>query len=476
MNRPSFSPIVYLGYIGGLILIYMLLLRKGITPALLFAGLPFLVLCGLGLMQKLYSFYFFFILNYFIAGLGRYFPLKIGVIMLAMALLLLLLVLVRGILVRQEWQRCKNLLTAVWSFWAVYCLLELLNPRALLEPWSIAFPNYAFYPLVCALLVPVLFTQYKNFRILLILWAVLTLLAAAKGYWQKNRGFDSTELAWLYSYGQSTHLIRSGIRFFSFFSDAANYGASMGLSLVIFGIAAFYTRKMWVRILFWTAALGGAYGLIISGTRSDLAIPFVGLFVFLLLCRNLKAIFVTAAILAGAFVFFNYTTIGDNNRYIHRMRTAFDYHDASLAVRKNNRKKIFRLMEDKPFGVGLGLAGKKAERFREVNKFDPLTYLATDSWFVMTWVETGLIGLLLYLMVWLALLIRGAQIALFQIKNKELQGTLYGIIGGIAGILVSCYANEVLNYPNGILVYTLAAFLFIAPYYDKELNAYESRS
>ena len=34
----------------------------------------------------------------------------------------------------------------------------------------------------------------------------MTLLAAAKGYWQKNKGFDSTELSWLWAYGARTIL------------------------------------------------------------------------------------------------------------------------------------------------------------------------------------------------------------------------------------------------------------------------------
>lgn len=37
-----------------------------------------------------------------------------------------------------------------------------------------------------------------------------------KGYWQKNKGFDSTELSWLWAYGARTHFIHSGIRYFSF--------------------------------------------------------------------------------------------------------------------------------------------------------------------------------------------------------------------------------------------------------------------
>ena len=56
----------------------------------------------------------------------------------------------------------------------------------------------------------------------------MTLLAAAKGYWQKNKGFDSTELSWLWAYGARTHFIHSGIRYFSFFTDAGLFGASMG--------------------------------------------------------------------------------------------------------------------------------------------------------------------------------------------------------------------------------------------------------
>lgn len=61
----------------------------------------------------------------------------------------------------------------------------------------------------------------------------MTLLAAAKGYWQKNKGFDSTELSWLWAYGARTHFIHSGIRYFSFFTDAGLFGASMGLSCTV---------------------------------------------------------------------------------------------------------------------------------------------------------------------------------------------------------------------------------------------------
>lgn len=477
MYKQQNSYIVPILLFAGLWLLYLLITKMGILPAAVFAAVPALLLGAAGVLRKYYFFILYFILNYLIMGINRYISLKSGVVMLAFSFGILALLIVRSVLERQEWQRSKTFLLGAWLIWFLYCLLELFNTRALWMPWSIAFPNYAFYPVFCAIAVPLLFTRFKHFQWLLVVWASLTMLAVFKGYWQKNHGFDSTELAWLlYGGGGKTHLIHSGIRFFSFFSDAAAYGASMGISAVVLGISGFYTRKRWIKILFWTSAISAGYGLIISGTRSDLAIPFVGLGVFLVLCRNIKAILITGTLLACAFVFLNYTHIGDSNRYIHRMRTVFDSNDASWLVRKYNRQIIWKAVQDKPFGVGLGLSGRKAERFRPVLQHEPLTYVSTDSWYVLMLVETGYVGVLIYLTVLIAILLKAIYISAFKIRNRELQGQLYAIIAGISGILVTCYANEVLNYPNGIIVYTLMAFLFIAPYYDQELRKNESES
>ena len=94
----------------------------------------------------------------------------------------------------------------------------------------------------------------------------MTLLAAAKGYWQKNKGFDSTELSWLWAYGARTHFIHSGIRYFSFFTDAGLFGASMGLSCTVFTLTFFYTKNLFLRLFYLIVGMAGLYGLLISGT------------------------------------------------------------------------------------------------------------------------------------------------------------------------------------------------------------------
>lgn len=460
---------VYAGIIGGTIIIYLLALRVGILPAIIFAGIPLAIICVLQFFQKLtFSFYVLFVMNYLVMGINRYYSMKSGMLLTFLVVGLLFFVLLQNMQKRMEWERSKNLLVAFWGIWFIYCIGEVFNTNAMLEPWYLSIPQMAFFPLVFAILVPVLLTRYKQVQWILVIWAILTLFASAKGYWQRNRGFDSTELYWLYHQGgANTHLIYTGIRYFSFFTDAANFGASMGLSLVTFGISSFYTRNKWLKILFAAAAVAGAYGLMISGTRSAIAVPFFGFALYVLLCRNIKGIILAALVLGGAFVFLNYTKIGDDNRLIRRMRTAFDTEDASLLVRTYNKQKIYRQLIDKPFGVGLGLGGGKAKRFRPDS---PISQIPTDSWLVLLWVETGIVGLVMYLTLILLILYKGARIAIYEIQNKELRGILLAMLAGIAGLLVSSYANEVISIPNGIIMYTLMGIVFAAKYYDKELS------
>mgnify|MGYP006910459374 FL=1 len=51
-------------------------------------------------------------------------------------------------------------------------------------------------------------------------------------------------------------------------------------------------------------------------------------------------------------------------------------------------------MKYKPFGEGLGLSGDRAGE-RISKRFT--TSIPTDSWYVKIWVETGAVGLTLYL-------------------------------------------------------------------------------
>lgn len=411
-----------------------------------------------------------FVVNYFIMALSRSLhDVPIGLILDAMVFYNILMVTLQAMVRRIEWKRAKSGLTVAAAVWMTYCVLEAFNPESVsLAGWSTAVRSLAFYFFFITVLTQLTITEYKYLKYMLGIWSVLTLIAVAKACIQKFIGFNAAELHWLFVLGgRTTHIIHSGIRYFSFFSDAANFGACMGLSMVVFSIAALYFRNSWMKVYLLAVAAAACYGMLISGTRSALAVPFAGYTVFLMLSRNFKVIVAGTLLVIGAFCFLKFTNIASGNALVRRARSAFNTEDPSFQVRLENQAKLRKLMADKPFGAGLGHGGGKALRYAPDS---PLSQIPTDSWFVMVWVETGVVGILLHISILLYILGRGAFLVVFRLRNVQLRGLIAALTAGISGIVVMSYANEVLGQiPTGAILYMSMGFIFLAPRFDREL-------
>ena len=215
-----------------------------------------------------------------------------------------------------------------------------------------------------------------------------------------------------------------------------------------------------------TVSLLAFYGMIISGTRGAISVPLAGFMIFFILRRNVKVLSIGVAILGMVFVFFKFTTIGQGNDQIRRMRTAFDPNDASLQVRLDNQRILKRYLASRPFGGGIGHGGVKAQKYLP-NAF--LSQIATDSWYVLVWVEMGIIGLLLHLFILFYTLIRGTWLVMFRIKDPKLKIKISALIAGLAGVMVASYGNAVLGaMPTGMLIYTSMAIILNAKALDKK--------
>lgn len=466
---------IYIGLLIGVYILYKYLLQRGYYAGALLACFPFLLIAAFYVFKNpLWSFIVLFTANYFVMGAARYISFKAGIVMDELVILVIVSLIIQLFYKRNEWRRAANPLTFLTFVWTLFCILELLNPEAVaFADWLSAVRTMAFYPFITVIFVSVLCKRYNHLKIILLLWSVFTLLGAAKGYWQKNHGFDTEELFWLYVKGGArTHLIVTGIRFFSFFTDAGNFGSSMGFSMVVFSLVAVFIKNKWLKCYFLIVALAGGYGMVISGTRGALAVPFAGYALFVILSKNWKMCISGVIIIIALLCFFNLTTIGDNNRFIHRMRTAFDQNDPSFQARLNNQKVMKEYMANFPLGIGIGADGES------VNQSDPLYKLAAmpkDSWFVKIWVFTGIYGLIFYLILLSATIIIGGYIILFKIKNKELGGILAAMLAGTFGMMASAYGNEIYTqFPNAILIYTCQTFVFMGMYYDKELEEKEN--
>jgi len=453
--------------LGGIIGVYLFVFA-GVAMGILFFLLPLLFLLVIYCLSSPIScFFLLYIASYLVMGVGRYIilPLPAGVILDLLILFNFLCLSLHYIRGNPLGKLYYNPFLFISMLWMIFCLLEIINPMSTFANWITTVRSIGMHIVFFQLLVFLCLDNLEKLRIFFGLWGILILLGALKAIGQKYIGLDRFESSWLYTFGAHTHVIYSGIRYFSFFTDAANFGCHMGLGIVVFTILAFYEKDANRRVFYIAVALLAVYGLMISGTRAAMAVPFVGFAFFIILVKEWKWIILGISLLVLAFSFFNLTTIGNSNADIRRMRTAFSFSDdASFNVRLENQKKMRSFMSDHPFGIGLG--GSK-----HANQGDVMHGIATDSSFVFIWVETGIIGLILYILMCLTILSFGTYYVLFVLQDNRIKSIAAASTAGLAGIMVAGYANEVLHQmPTGQTVYILMGIIMLSPVIDKKLS------
>lgn len=433
---------------------------------ILYGGIPFFligVICIFKYSQQ--SFYFLFALQFLIIvmtdSISFSFGLTIYILFLVMTLILLLYHSLYKPFI--DWKTIKTPMLLLIIIWSLYCFLEIINPNTVLAAWNVSMATYVAYPLICAILIPISVKNIKGINALLVIWSIFIFISVAIAFRQQHFGFNAKETYFLYVLGGSvTHIIWSGIRYFSCFTDAANFGVHAAMAATTFGISAFFTKNKFFKIYLLLASIIALYGMFISGTRSAIAIPLGGLLLLAFLSKNVKTSITTIFLLLFFYLFFSYTHVGDGNSYIHKMRSAFHpTTDPSYVVRVENRKKMKALMLRKPLGYGLGLSKPSAYHPKEHMPYPP------DSFLVSVWVETGYIGLVLYLAVHLGLFAWASWILLFRVQNKRIRGLLSAWLCMCFGFFISAYANDVMQLPNPIIIYTGFALCFAAPLIDK---------
>lgn len=411
-------------------------------------------------------FFVVFVFNYLVMGVSRYyFVAGISVIMDIILWLELLLIIMHKVVKREDgWSRAVNLLTVLSLVWTIYCVLEVVNPSAVFEAWLMA-RRLIYQGLIMAVIVSLLFTQFRQVRWLILAFSVLTLIAVAKILMQRFMGFDSYEIRWLIeSESLKTHVIQGGslIRYPSIFTDAGNCGSNMGCAGILFLLLPFYEKKLGLKIYYAVVGLLAMYAMFLSGTRGAMIVPLAGLAIYTILSKNFKAMAIGGVTLVGVYVFFAFTYIGEGNALIRRMRTAFrPTEDASFQVRMHNQAALREYLKDKPFGEGVGLGGVENRKYA----YRVTTMIPHDSWYVKIWMETGIVGLILYVGTLVAVMLKCSHIVMYKIKDRELRGYIIAMMCGTFGLMVSAYGNAFLGqFPTMLLMFT---FLSIAINGDK---------
>jgi hypothetical protein len=334
--------------------------------------------------------------NYFAIGLTRYIPAPLGLMVDASLVLTFVALIFSQFNQKVNWGLAAKDYTVWVVIWAIMTFLQLFNPEAISrEAWFYAMRGYAVYSLFTVPMVYILFNKPADFNSFIKMLAWFTLVAVAVGLKQKYIGLDSGEKKWLMIPGNyTTHLLFGQLRVFSIFADAGTYGSSMGYFGVLYIILGIHERIKKDKYFYFFVGLMSLYAMMISGTRSAIAVPLVGFVVYTVLTKRFKVIVSVGVVLFAAFFFLKYTTIGQGNYDIRRMRSAFSEDNASMNVRYENRRMFAEYLATRPFGGGVGSAGNWGMRFT------PGTFLAetaTDGWYIQIWAEQGIVGLTFYL-------------------------------------------------------------------------------
>lgn len=431
-------------------------------------SMPLALITLIGILDKpSILLYVIFTVNYFIMGITRYIAIEgVSVLIDVMFVSLLLIMYVHAALKQNiRWRDALNLMTFFSVVWLAYCLLELVNPTGMVELWFRS-RGIMYYGLICSVCVSVLIQEYKQVKLIVNLYAVFSFLAVLKALMQKFVGFDDFEMAWLIeSEAIKTHVLITGvIRYFSFFTDGGNFGSNMGASAIIFLIMTFFVKRRGLKIFYGIVGVTSLYAMFMSGTRGAMIVPLGGLALFVVISKNYKAMLAGGMMLVLLYVFFAFTNIGEGNMMIRRMRTAFrPSEDASFNVRKINQARLGEYLKDKPFGEGLGLSGSEGLKYT----VRLTTQIPNDSWYVKIWVETGIVGLTIYLLGYIMVLVKCMHTLMFKVHERELYGVVASLLCGVFGLLLSAYGNPFFGqFPTAILAYTFLSIALKAEKYE----------
>jgi hypothetical protein len=352
--------------------------------------------------------------------------------------------------------------------WFGYSVFEIVNPEAgNMSAWF-SGRGVSVYMLLLVPLTLLFIDTEKKLDFFFLFWGIFSLLASAKGVMQHFWGVDQWERAWLNEGNYKTHILFGHLRSFSFMSDAGQFGANQAYSATVALIYSLLVKNWRKKLFFTVVALAGFYGLILSGTRGAISVPLAGFMAYFVLRKNFRVMLIGFAVILSVFVFLKFTSIGQGNYQIKRMRTALDPKDASLQVRLENQRRLKGYLASRPFGGGIGLGGVKAQRFKP-NAF--LSQVATDSWYVLIWVEQGIVGLLLHLFILFYVLVKASMKIMFQKRETGLNLKMAALAAGMFGVMVASYGNAVLGQmPTSNLLYVSMAVLMSMEVFESKVE------
>ncbi len=418
--------------------------------------------------------YLLFIGNFFVMAIFRYVELPLPI---SLFVEILYLVCIIGVVTDKNNKgnvgRWSCAMLGIYMPWLLYAILEVGNMSSEIEfgtivsRWFAEVRTMGFQVLYGMIVCAAIFTKKEQLKTVYKIWGLCVIICTAKCLMQQYVGFDNAENAFLVT-ARKTHFVNGIIRYFSLFSDAANYGCNMAATTALFGAVTLSCRLKKEKIFFAIVTLCAFYGMMASGTRTGIFVVGVGGAVYALLSKRISALITTGIVGGAFFVLLAFTNIGQGNNMIRRMRSAFSSDDASMSVREMNQQAMKSYIDELPLGLGAGIRGGDVP---QSNKNYFLSIVPPDSTWVYVNIHYGHIGRFLFLFSFLGMCLYAGYIVFYKIRDPELRGLLAGLTSGATAMVVAGYANQIqLQFPNCFLFFGQLVIVYLGPDIDRRIQ------
>jgi len=447
----------------------------------MYLALPFSILfVYLSFSYRMFTFWLLFLINYYVMFLNKErlwpsgIPSSLPNEMLEIALIAIAIIDLR----ESHFEKLANLMLVGVLGWCAFCVIEVLNDTCGLGinvgAWFTGIRLMAFQLLYAVIVFALYINTPSRIYQLLSAWACCALFAVFWAWKQKNIGWTSGEMYWLFVQDHARQHIVNGItRYFATFTDAANFGIHMAAASCVFFILTITNKVRKHKIFFGIAGALCLWAMFQSGTRTAMFCLIAGFLVFLALSRSFKIIVPTSIIFGLFIAMLMFTNIGQGNNQIRRMRSAFNKKDASANVRDINKAAISKYMKDAPWGIGIGIFANDIPAW---NKYKILAEIPPDSEYVFIWVRTGWIGVSWFLFCNIIMLLGACSTVFFKIKNRSLMGIGAAWCAAFTAMHLGGYANQILmQFPNILIFYGGLTTVYFLPDIEKDFEAYEAK-
>jgi putative inorganic carbon (HCO3(-)) transporter len=392
----------------------------------------------------------------FLLGLvAKYTDAPIGTALDGLLVLMLVGMLAR-LIKEKDFSFARNPISIFIFAWIYYNLLEVLNP------WSQSRLAWVYTVRTVALLLSLyfiasyVFSSYKRIITTLKIILALGFISALYSLKQEWIGFSNAETTWLHADEERFMLIFQWdrMRVFSFFSDPTTFGILMGYMSMFCLVLAAGPFKVWRKIALLLAAIIMIMGMAYAGSRTPFVMLPAGVILYLVLT------FRRQTFIAGMLFFMigaGFIMKSTSSAVVWRIQSAFrGESNDTIEVRMKNQARIQPYIHSHPVGAGLGSTGYWGKRFT------PDSWLASfahDSLYVRLAVETGWIGLMIYM----GLLFTAMRTSIryyFRVKDPTIKTLYLAFTITVFLLALASYPQEAITLlPTSVVFYLLLAMI-----------------